>query len=1043
MWNGSPRDKMAVNPVDATRSGPETGHPLDIFQPAVADWFRRALKTPTPAQVAAWPVIARGESALIAAPTGTGKTLAAWLPVIDRLCGQAATGPGVRVVYVSPLRALSRDMVANLTRPLDALAVDGRLLVPELGLRTGDTTAGERRVQARRPPEMLVTTPESLYMLLGGAGGRRMLGTVETVIVDEIHALAGNKRGAHLALSLERLEAAGGCRIQRIGISATQKPLDAMAGFLAGTERGCRVVEPMPDRRPVLTLELPDAPLGPFAHAGHWQWIHDRLAELAGRHRSVLVFCNTRARVERLARALAERLGEDCVAAHHGSLGRARRFEVEQGLKRGELRMVVTSASLELGLDIGDVDLVCQLGSPGRINMLRQRAGRACHRPGARPRAALFPLTLADLLDARALVEALEAGELDTAVIPAGPVDVLCQHLVAMVAGGLDDPAGLLALVRRAWPWRSLARADFDAALNMLVDGFIPGRGSGRGLIRRGADGYALSAAPDAGRIARMAGGTIPEWFEYRVIRQPDGADLGSLDEEFAFESSPGQIMQLGNRILRILKITSAAVHVEPAPDETPNVPFWFGDAPGRSDALSARVRNVLAAHRSEHGGTAADAAGRQLAACLDASRDSLGTLPGPDCIVVERFFDPGGDQHYVIHAPVGARINRAWGLALRKRFCRQFNFELQAAATENGVLISLGATHSFDLLEPVGYLNATNVREVLTQALLDTPLYLTRFRWCANTALAIPRAGTRGRTPAQIQRNQAENLVARVFPDQLACLENLSGERAVPDHPLVRQALDDCLTDYLDVAGLEALLRRIGDGRLRVAGRDVATPTPLAEALINAPRHAFLDPAGAEERRTRSFEAGPRNRAALDTGDDGLAPIRRKAWSGLCTTGDFEAALVAAGYLTAAEGETGTSATGIPGRGGWIDPFRALVRRQSAVSLRPDGARCFWTTLDRLPECLSVWPHARIAPRPPAALQPTPLADPDEALARLLSRRLTVTGPVSTAFLSAETGLSDATLEAGLARLRGEGVVMRRDGCWLTREQAQDAASI
>lgn len=1033
---------MVVTPDTVTQPrNPAPDDALAAFHPAVADWFRGRLGTPTPVQTAVWPVIARGESVLVAAPTGAGKTLAAWLPVIHRLADGGA-GSGLRVVYVSPLRALSRDMVANLSRPLEDLAEDGRIRVPSLGLRTGDTSPAERRGQARCPPEMLVTTPESLYVLLGSVGGRRMLSGVDTVIVDEIHALAGNKRGAHLSLSLERLQALTGRPLQRVGLSATQKPLALMAGFLAGAGGTCRALEPMADRCPDVSLELPDCPLGPFAHGRHWEWIHARLAELSSDHASMLVFCNTRALVERTARALAERLGDEVVAAHHGSLGQERRFEVEQNLRQGRLRLVVTSASLELGLDLGDVDLVCQLGSPGRINLLRQRAGRACHRPGARPKAALFPLTLTDLLDARGLLDALATGDLDSVQIPDGPRDVLCQHLVAMVASGLDDPDELFSVVRRAWPWRALDRDEFEAVVDMLVDGFVPGRGAEAGLIRRSADGRYLAAARDAGRTARVAGGTIPEWFEYRVLHQPGGADLGSLDEEFAFESSPGQIMQLGNRVLRILKITGAAVLVEPAPGETPNVPFWFGDAPGRSNALSGYVQAVLSRHESDASPPEpTDNAGRQLTGYLHTTRSILGMLPGPDRIVVERFFDPGGDQHYVIHAPVGARINRAWGLALRKRFCRQFNFELQAAATENGVLISLGATHSFDLLAPMAYLNADNVREVLTQALLDTPVYLTRFRWCANTALAIPRRGSRGRVPAQLQRNQAENLVARVFPDQLACLENLAGDRRIPDHPLVHQALADCLEDYLDIGGLERLLIRVEQGEIRLHGRDVAEPSPLAAGLIHAPRHAFLDPAGAEERRTRSFEAAARAATPVMSPDGGeLADGRRRAWRRVGACADFEQALVAAGYITAGEGETGTSATGVPGRGGWIEAFRSLTRRQAAVSFRPDDVRCFWTSVDRLPELLAIWPDGRIGPPLPEVLQPDPLPDPDEALARLLVRRMSVTGPVPTAFLCTETGLAAGTLEAGLERLRAEGVIMRRDDCWLTRDQARSA---
>ncbi len=1023
------------DPLDLNRTG------FFGFHPVVRDWFEETHQAPTMVQAAAWPVIARGDSALIAAPTGTGKTLAAWLPAIDRLIRNPPETVGVRVLYVSPLRALGRDMVTGLLQPLDymrARAGDRGFFIPTLGLRTGDTPAPERRVQFRKPPEMLVTTPESLFVLLASPGGRKILRTCSSVIVDEIHAIADGKRGADLSLSLERLEHLAGGPLQRIGVSATQRPVERIGEFLAGAERSCTIVQPQTDRMPDVRIELPGIPLDAFPGQIHWQQIHGRLAGLSRDCRSVLVFCNTRAQVERTAAALSRELGEDQVAAHHASLGQERRFEVEQGLKLGNLKVVVTSASLELGIDIGAVDLVCQLGSPSRINPFRQRAGRSCHRPGGRPAARIFPLSLADLLESRGLVEALERGELDETVIPRAPADVLCQHLVAMVAAGSRDTATIHQQVRRAWPWRALSRESLDGLLGMICDGFVPGREGHRALIRPRADNQGYVAGESAARIVLQNAGTIPEWFDYEVVRVSDNQVIGSLDEEFSFESSPGQIIQLGNRTLRILSILPGRVLVEEAEGEAPDVPFWFGDGPGRSPALSAAVCRVLARHTG--GGACPEGPGSELLEeFLEQSRQALGTLPGADRVVLERFFDPGGDQHLVIHAPFGAAINRAWGLALRKRFCRNFNFELQAAALDNGLLLSLGATHSFALMDVIGYLKARTARRVLVQALLDTPVYLTRFRWCANTALAIRRRHNGRRVAAQIQRNQAENLIARVFPDQLACLENLQGDREIPDHPLVDQALADCLNDYLDAEGLEGLLQGLENGRIRVHCVETPEPSPLARALIHAPRHAFLDPAAAEERRTRTFEvAGKKSRGGFAS-----APVSTAVgWIRAGNRGEFEQALVNAGYITVREGETGVSATG--GRGpaeGFIRPFRQLVRERAAVSFLPDSRRRLWCSVERLPALLAVWPEGSLQPELPADYRPGPLSDAGEALNQLLLARVRVLGRVELDALVRETGLPEGRLTTALEGLKGEGVLMRDDrGGWMHRDNARPA---
>jgi len=972
---------------------------MSPFSERVQTWFETRHGQPTPVQSRAWPVVKTGEHALISAPTGAGKSLAAWLPLIDRLYRSPA-GHGVRVLYISPLRALSRDMAAGMLECLEGLAtLDDKhhKPMPRIGLRTGDTGQPERARQKQRPPEILLTTPESLFVMLGSRGGRAMLASVQSVIIDEVHALVENKRGAHLCLSLERLQALTGKNMQRVGLSATVRPLRLVGGFLAGHGRQCRIVKPDQAPEVQVKVELPDTALGAFADGQHWGWINDRLGELARAPGAMLVFCNTRALVERVAARIEQRVDPGMVAAHHGSLGRKHRQAVEVGLKQGEIRVVVASSSLELGIDIGDLDRVCQIGTAPSINAFRQRAGRARHRPGESPLIHVFPLTQSDLLQTRALELAMAGGKIDRSKLLGQVDDVLVQHLIAMVANGMTGIKEILDCVRRTALWRHLDRRHLDGLVDMLHDGYVPGRETGRSLIhRRGVE--RMGSAEEAARLSLMNGGTIPEWFDYEVVDLSSRQVIGRLDEEFAFESTPGQVIQLGGRTWKILAIATGRVEVEAVENEAPNLPFWFGDGAGRSADLSRQVMQLCRCSEQGH-----DAGCAQLQAYLSDSRAILGRLPGPDCIVLERFFDPGGDQHLVLHSLAGARTNRAWGLALRKRFCRQFNFELQAAATDDGLLISLGAVHSFDLPEVIGYLRSSNVRGVLIQALLDTPIFQTRFRWCANTALAIKRRELRGPVPAQIQRNQTENLIARIFPDQLACLENLSGAREIPDHPLVAQALSDCLNDYMDIDHLERILAGIESGRIRVHAVDTNSPSPLASALINAPRHSFLDPAAAEERRTRTFE----NPASAPTA---YRPLRRD---------ELEKLLLAAGYLTAAEGEGSGNASRL----------MTLVHDQSAVSLVGGAPGLLWVHIERLAEALALWPKASIRPFLPAGLRPDPIEDVDEALRRMILGRIRHCRELTVSQLTTETGLPSSRIEQALAHLKAEGGITSATG--------------
>ena len=691
---------------------------LAPFLPAVRGWFDREFGTPTPAQRDAWPLLAAGHHVLIAAPTGSGKTLAAFLAAIDQLVREPGPLPDeCRVLYVSPLKALSNDIRKNLEGPLDGISsalLEAGQAAPEIRamVRTGDTSAGERDRMRRRPPQILVTTPESLFILLGSDSGRQMLSTVRSVIVDEIHAVAAHKRGAHLSLSLTRLEALCPPGLQRIGLSATQKPVEAVARFLCA-DAPCEIVDSGHVRDRELSLEVPGSPLTAVMAGEVWGEIYDRLAELARECRTTLVFVNTRRLAERLARHLAERLGEESVMAHHGSMSKEKRLAGEQALKEGRLKLLVATASLELGIDIGDVDRVCQIGSPRSINAFLQRVGRSGHAVDAVPRGHLFPTTLDELVECTALLRAVERGELDCLRLAGPALDVLAQQIVAEVAARDWDQEALLTQLRHAGCYRDLRREDYLAVLKMLADGYASRRGRRGAYLHWDQVNGRLRARRHARLVALTNAGVIPDQFDYDVMLSPEGFKVGSLNEDFAFESMPGDIFQLGNQSYRVLKVESGRVIVEDARGLPPSLPFWFGEAPGRSDELSAAVSGLrveLATELEEGTEAAIDwlqkttplaaPAARQLVEYLAAGQLALGAMPAHDCIVLERFFDETGDMHLVLHSTYGSRINKAWGLALRKRFCRKFNFELQAAALEDSIVLSLGITHSFPLAE-------------------------------------------------------------------------------------------------------------------------------------------------------------------------------------------------------------------------------------------------------------------------------------------------------------------------------------------------------
>ncbi len=786
--------------------------PLDNFHPAVAGWFSRNFAEPTVPQRAAWPAIQAGRHTLIAAPTGSGKTLAAFLAAIDSLVREAISGSladAVQVVYVSPLKALSNDIQRNLEAPLRGIAEElarQGTVAPEIRalVRTGDTPQSARVAMRKSPPHILVTTPESLYLLLTSESGRAMLASTRSVIIDEIHAVASTKRGSHLALSLERLASLAGRRLQRIGLSATQKPIEEVAHFLTGVidpADACVIVDSGHNRLRDLALVLPDSPLEAVMSSEVWQTLYDKIASLIGDHHTTLIFANTRRMVERVTRHLSERIGTQNVAAHHGSLSREQRLDAEQRLKAGSLRALVATASLELGIDIGDVELVCQLATPRSISTFLQRVGRANHAVGGVPKGRLFPLSRDELVECTALLDAVRAGELDRLHIPLRPLDVLAQQIVAEVSAREYGEAELYAQLRRAWPYRDLQQVDYDQTLRMLAEGYSSRRGQQSAYLHRDTVNHRLRARRGARLTAITCGGAIPSNADYQVVLEPTGMFVGTLNEDFAVESLAGDIFQLGNTSYRILRVEAGRVRVADATGQPPTIPFWLGEAPARSHELSLAVsalraeidaalpavdpETVAAATRltmQRHG--VDESAARQMVEYLATAKATLGCLPTQQQLVIERFFDEAGGMQLVLHAPFGARINRAFGLALRKRFCQTFNFELQAAATEDAIVLSLGETHSFALEDVPRYLNSRTVEQVLTQAVLDAPLFTTRWRWNATVSLAVRTSRAGKKVPAPLQRMAAEDLLSVLFPDQLACAENLRGRARGPGSP-------------------------------------------------------------------------------------------------------------------------------------------------------------------------------------------------------------------------------------------------------------------
>ncbi len=1036
----------------------------DSFDPAVRAWFNGTFETPTPCQVRAWAALERHRHTLVAAPTGSGKTLAAFLTAISDLAQQIRCeklANETRVLYVSPLKALSNDVQRNLEQPLAAIQ---KLLERELGqvpaitsaVRTGDTPVAARNRMRKRPPHILVTTPESLYILLTSDSGRETLKTIRTVIIDEIHALAGNKRGAHLSLSLERLSHVIGRAPVRIGLSATQRPIERVAEFLTGTAYGaatgeqCEIVDEGHIRARDIAIEMPKSPLEAIVSAEVAGEIRERIIELIATHATTLIFVNTRRMTERLARALADSIGDDAVCAHHGSMSRERRHDAERRLKNGQLKALVATASLELGIDIGNVDLVCQLGSTRSLAMLLQRIGRSGHAVGGVAKGRLFPQTRDELVECVALLDMIRRDELDTLEIPRGPLDVLAQQIVAEVSCedyAIDD---LHAVFTKAWPYRGLSAASLLKVVRMLAEGFSFARGRRSAYLHLDDVNGRLRGRRGARLTAITCGGAIPDNAEYDVIAEPSGELVGTVNEDFAIESLPGNIFQLGNTSWRVLRVESAGLRVQDAAGQPPNMPFWFGEAPARTLEFSAavsRLRQDFAEQIEVCDGNldsltealadipgAGPVARRQLSEYLLSAYRALGTMPTQQTLVMERFFDESGGMQLVIHSLFGSRVNKAWGLALRKRLCRTFNFELQAAAIEDAIVISLGAVHSFPLDEVWRYLNRETVREVLTQALLDAPMFTVRWRWVATCALAIQRFRAGRKVPPRLQRMSAEDLVALVFPDQLACAENLNGRRDIPEHPLVEQAIGDCLNEVMDIDAFERLLSAMRNGEITLVERDLTEPSPFALQVLNANPYAFLDDAPLEERRTQAVQSrrwlDPTTASDLSALDaDAIERVRAEVWPDAQSEDELHEAVLMLGFV--ADDEIATLfSTRIAGEGdlfgGVAEPWLARLEDDGRL-VRVTAPKAGWVATERCHEARAIWANAAMTRNARSnAYQSLQAPDPAEALKNLVRGRLEMTGPTT---VEETAGVFAVPVEAAthaLSAIEAAGIALR-----------------
>jgi len=1151
------------------------------FHPLIERWFHSRFSEPTAPQRLGWPSIEQGENTLIAAPTGSGKTLTAFLAVIDRLLKDSIEGKledGVRAIYVSPLRALSNDMHRNLSEPLEelnALAAEEFPGVPiaglRVGLRTGDSTPSQRAALVRKPPHIVVTTPESLFLLVTAEKGRAALKSVDTIIVDEIHALVRDKRGSHLALTIERLESLCERPLQRIGLSATQKPIERIAEFLVGGARSevgalksekaevgsnsdvgwvstqlvmrrwdesqptttnsdlPKIVDVGYSRDLDLKIEVPPSDLSAVCSTEQWSEVNERIVELINSHRSTLIFVNTRRMAERVTHQLSEILGEDQVGSHHGSLSSAIRLQTERQLKNGELKAVVATASLELGLDVGFIDLVIQIGSPRAIATFLQRVGRSGHSLGKTPKGRLFALTRDELVESMGLIRAIRAGRLDVIPIPECPIDVLAQQIVAEVAcreWGTDD---LFALCRRAWPFRNLTREDFNETLRFLSEGLTDRAGRGKVYLHQDLVQKRLRTRPGARIVASSNAGAIPEVAEFRVVAQPDGVVVGTLDEDFALESHAGQIILLGNTSWRMEGVRGTDVHVTDAGGVPPTVPFWRGEAPGRTLELSeevSRIREdletrlkalpetVIASWWEEAEPTTPDAgqkhgfatlseglecvplappvpnmeqgevqtgtgkasgtpsqesnqredctssmssaqttrnlddhspatqtefrtstadivkwlvketdcsdyAARQIVNYVAAQIAAVGMVPTQKRVIFERFFDESGGMQMVVHAPFGSRVTQAWGLSMRKRFCVSFDFELQATADDDGFILSLGPQHSFPLESMFPMLTSENAQRLLEQAIFYIPMFQIRWRWNANRALLVPRRDKGKRIPPALQRFRADDLMTSVFPLLTGCQENVVGELKMPEHILLRQTMDDCLREALDIDGLVDVLRQVEAGEIEFVARDTREPSPFSYELLNSNPYAFLDGGELPERRARAVST--RRSLTVDSVSDlgrldplAIEQVTSEAQPLVRNADELHDVLLTRIVVPDDEMEDWR---------GWLEE---LVSQHRATSTTATGGVTVWTAAERIPVVLAMFPNSELQPaiQAPEGVR-LEWNDVDGRVAAMRGL-LETSGPLTHEEAALRTGTKPNQAFAALEALEGEGVVLR-----------------
>ena len=1019
------------------------------FHPLIARWFREKFAEPSAPQDAGWPEIATGRDTLIAAPTGTGKTLAAFLWSLDGLIRDALAGEledACRLVYISPLKALGNDIQKNLQEPLSeirALARKKGVELPEIrvAVRSGDTPARERRLMLKKRPHILITTPESLYILLTAERSRKVLETARAVIVDEIHAVAGDKRGAHLALSLERLDALCEERLQRIGLSATQKPIHEIARLLIGAERrgkdgvpDCAVVDVGHKREMELSIEVADQDIGPIASHEYWAEVFDRIAAHIESHRTTIVFVHTRRLAERVSHRLTERLGEGRVAAHHGSLSRKIRLDAEERLKSGALSAIVATASLELGIDIGHVDLVCHLGAPRTLASLLQRVGRSGHWKGAIPKGIVFPLTRDELLQSAAAIRSVRGGSLDRVIFPEAPLDILAQQMVAEVAAQEEvEVEALWALVRRAQPYGELERDVFEDVLEMLSEGISTSRGRRTAYLHRDRVNALLRPRRGARLCAITSGGAIPDTADYDVVEGAAETFVGKVNEDFAIESNAGDIFLLGNHSWRVKRVERDKVRVEDAEGLPPNIPFWLGEAPSRTAELSEAVSELRAelAGRLDAPPEAIRWMRAECGLCaqgasqiLDYVRETvrvLGRAPTQGEIVAERFFDEAGGMQLVIHSPFGGRINRAWGHTLRKRFCLTFDFELQAAATDDGIVLSLSSQHSFPLESIFGFARLASLKKDMLQSALQSPMFTNRWRWNAARALALPRHSGGKKVPVAIQRMRAEDLLAAVFPAQLACQDNHHGPIEPPDHPLVNETVENCLTEAMDIESLRALIADVESGKIKTYGVETPAPSPMSHEILNANPYAFIDDAPLEERRSRAV---PLRRALPDDAEsarldpDVIEEVREQAWPAPRDADELHDALLSLCVLPAEEAGEWSA---------WVDELLAR-NRVAKASWRVDGIeREGWVPAERMALARAAIPGIRLEPET-ISFQGDDGQTPaqDEAALAIVRGWMEASGPVTAGELAARIGLTRSDVEIALAALEGEGAVLR-----------------